>query len=200
MAEKTQAKMGRPLKHSGDRKRHVQSVRVRDSIKDKLSQSAERMQRSISEEMEARLELSFEMEREFGDGEALTHLVRLISQSIHMVADRLGESSDAYELARDKPMVRNAMQAAVMDLAERHLAPRYDQELELVAAGVSSANGRQIAQLVDIKSAVEIRLAGADTRKQLISALKGIHERNAYIAELEARLSELTGEKGAANE
>lgn len=199
VAEKTQNRRGRPLKAEADKKRHNQTVRIRGATRDKLTAAAAKNERSISEEIESRVDVSFQLEKEFGEASLLSFL-RLIAGSAHMIAGSLGDPADAYELARGKPMARHAMQAAVIDLAERHLSPRDEHELDLENAGISAANGRQVAKMVDLKSAAEIRRSSLDVSKQLIVALQGIGDRDAYIAELETALGLDAPEKVQRNE
>lgn len=67
-------RIGRPPKAAGQRKRHNQTFRINDANKERLERAAELQQRSVSEEIEARIDQSFANESVlgllYGDGVA----------------------------------------------------------------------------------------------------------------------------------
>jgi hypothetical protein len=62
MAKKTKKKIGRPPKHEGERLSKNRTFRVRGMLDEYLTWNAEEAGRSVSEEIEARLERSFHMD------------------------------------------------------------------------------------------------------------------------------------------
>jgi hypothetical protein len=75
--------MGRPPKRMGERLSKNRTFRVRAGLDDQLVAAAERSGRSVSEEIEHRLEKSFE-------GESLREALRPTEALLSAVADRVG--------------------------------------------------------------------------------------------------------------
>jgi hypothetical protein len=62
MARKKQSKLGRPPKHEGERLSKNRTFRVRGTLDEQLEAAARDAKRSVSEEIERRLEESFRRE------------------------------------------------------------------------------------------------------------------------------------------
>lgn len=62
--EKTARGRGRPAKAEAERRRHIQTFRCNDALRDALQKSADANQRSISEEVEFRLQMDLAAEEE----------------------------------------------------------------------------------------------------------------------------------------
>lgn len=91
MAASPKAKRGRPPLKAAERRRHVLSIRLRDENRKKLEELAALSERSVSEEVEVRLERSFQsqslrrevLEMMFGQrGAALAFMIGLAAREI----------------------------------------------------------------------------------------------------------------------
>jgi hypothetical protein len=82
---------GRPRVQDAARKRNNVTIRMRDGLKSKVEQSAVAQQRSISEEIETRLERSFEQEDHVGGSEMQAIISRVTAAFLH--GGRLGAIS-----------------------------------------------------------------------------------------------------------
>jgi hypothetical protein len=84
MARKKQSKIGRPPKHEGERLSKNRTFRVRGTLDKQLEAAAQEARRSVSEEIERRLEASFRREER----------AELILEAIDRTLKVLGISSD----------------------------------------------------------------------------------------------------------
>ena len=62
MARKKSPKIGRPPRHEGERLSKNRTFRIRGELDDRLQEAASKVGRSVSEEIEYRLEQSFQKE------------------------------------------------------------------------------------------------------------------------------------------
>jgi hypothetical protein len=84
MARKKQSKLGRPPKHEGERLSKNRTFRVRGTLDEQLEAAARDAKRSVSEEIERRLEESFRREER----------AELILEAINRTLKVLGISTD----------------------------------------------------------------------------------------------------------
>jgi hypothetical protein len=84
MARKKQSKIGRPPKHKGERLSKNRTFRVRGTLDEQLEAAAQEAGRSVSEEIERRLEASFQREER----------AEQILETIHRTLKVLGISGD----------------------------------------------------------------------------------------------------------
>ena len=94
-------KRGRPAIKPSERKRNNVTIRVRDALKSELQSAAAEFGRSLSEEMETRLERSLLEERaaheELG-GQHVYDMFRLLGAAARLIEARTGKrSSDDWE-------------------------------------------------------------------------------------------------------
>ena len=90
-ATTTKRKRGRPRKPDSEKRRNNVTIRMRDSLKRRLKESAVDAGRSLSEEIEFRLERIF-VERDFFGGDMGYESARLLFATIKMYEDRSGKS------------------------------------------------------------------------------------------------------------
>lgn len=114
MAKQTR-RMGRPPSTPGQPKRSAFNTRLRAKIKKRLEFEAESAGRSLSEEIEFRLERSLQQEADSG-GRQLHGLLRLLAGAAEIIQERTGKS------AFNDWDTWNAVQAAWKKLT-RELAP-----------------------------------------------------------------------------
>ena len=84
MARKRPSKLGRPPKHEGERLSKNRTFRVRGTLDEQLVAAAKDTGRSVSEEIERRLEESFQRQEK----------AELILEAIHRTLKLLGISTD----------------------------------------------------------------------------------------------------------
>jgi hypothetical protein len=155
VAEKTQKVPGRPRKTPENRKRNVQVVRVRDALREKLASAAELFQRSISEEMEARLERSFELERRIG-GEKGARALQLVLEAAAAIqaAVRTENGQDWEDDLKARIMLSGAIEVLLDDARpipalppEPGLLGEQDEAVERQRADwhAAAASGRDLA-------------------------------------------------------
>jgi len=91
---------GRPPLPKADQRRHILSVRVRDETRAQLEKAAQRSERSISQEVEAQIERSFERQGLYADvlelryGRNVAGLVMVLGETIHLALEVLSFSAD----------------------------------------------------------------------------------------------------------
>lgn len=96
MAKKV--RRGRPPLPSAEQRRHILSVRVRDETRVQLEKAALRSERSISQEVEAQIERSFERQGLYRDvlelryGRSVAGLVMVLGETIHLALEALSFS------------------------------------------------------------------------------------------------------------
>lgn len=95
MAEKgsTQRRRGRPPLKPGTPKRSSFNTRLRSKLKERLEAEAQEAGRSLSEEIEFRLEQSFRDEDTFG-GAPMASLFRLLAAAAQIIENDTGKSRD----------------------------------------------------------------------------------------------------------
>ena len=82
MARKKQSKLGRPPKHEGERLSKNRTFRVRGTLDEQLAAAAQEAGRSVSEEIEHRLEESFRREeRDDLMMQAIEHTLKVLGIS-----------------------------------------------------------------------------------------------------------------------
>ena len=91
MPATTKKKRGRPRKPDSEKRRNNVTIRMRDSLKRELEESAATEGRSLSEEIEFSLEL-LRREREAFGGRQLHGLMKLLVGSAEIIQERNGES------------------------------------------------------------------------------------------------------------
>jgi hypothetical protein len=77
---------GRPPLHRGEAKRAQITTRIRPSVKERLDQAASANRRSVSEEIEARMEASFD---EAGTVAALIGTVAALTETVAALTERI---------------------------------------------------------------------------------------------------------------
>jgi hypothetical protein len=136
MAISARRARGRPRVQDTARKRNNVTIRMRDELKSKIEQSAGTYQRSISQEIESRLERSFITEAGFG-GPQLTQFAYLMASNFAIAGGRnaAGES----EWLADPLAYANGV-AAVLDALLRGFPNGPDKALavEVIASRVLS--------------------------------------------------------------
>jgi hypothetical protein len=90
MARKKQSKLGRPPKHEGERLSKNRTFRVRGGLDEQLEAAAQKAERSVSEEIEQRLEDSFRREELYG-GPHLSATFRILADNLALVKAKFGE-------------------------------------------------------------------------------------------------------------
>jgi hypothetical protein len=111
---------GRPPKTPGEAKRAQFNTRVRPSLKSALDVAAQANRRSVSEEVEARLEQSFSLETILGSQEALLPAAAFALAGQH-VAEASGHP--VAEWRNDRHCYEEAMLALLEVLWRQHPAP-----------------------------------------------------------------------------
>src|SRR5215467_10532498 len=97
MARKKQAKIGRPPKREGERLSKNRTFRVRGTLDEQLEAAAQKAERSVSEEIERRLEDSFrqqEIEKLTGAVKLQVTLSESLWQRLERAAKHKGHSTD----------------------------------------------------------------------------------------------------------
>jgi hypothetical protein len=84
MARKKQSKLGRPPKHEGELLSKNRTFRVRGTLDEQLEAAAQKAGRSVSEEIERRLDDSFRIEELYG-GPRTSAMFRVIADSIALL-------------------------------------------------------------------------------------------------------------------
>jgi hypothetical protein len=102
----TKRSRGRPRVTDSERKRNNVTIRLRDRLKAALAQSADEQQRSLSEEIERRLETSFVVEEVLGDAE--------MRRLIFFVTSAFAAATGKRDWLND-PIAYSAGTAAVLD-------------------------------------------------------------------------------------
>ena len=85
MARKKQSKLGRPPKHEGELLSKNRTFRVRGTLDEQLEAAAQKAGRSVSEEIERRLDDSFKRIEELYGGPHTSAMFRLIANSIALL-------------------------------------------------------------------------------------------------------------------
>jgi hypothetical protein len=85
------ARRGRPPLKPGEAKRASFNTRLRNALKERLDESARTTGRSLSEEIESRLERSFDRTESLG-GPEYEALFRMMSAAARVIEVRLGKS------------------------------------------------------------------------------------------------------------
>ena len=88
------AKRGRPRKASSRRKRNNVTIRMRDQIKHRLEGSAKDNGRSLSEEIESRLEQSFLVTEEIFGGRRTFILMKMLANVFQLAENVSGKRWD----------------------------------------------------------------------------------------------------------
>lgn len=107
MAKKV--RRGRPPLPSAEQRRHILSVRVRDETRVQLEKAALRSERSISQEVEAQIERSFERQGLYRDvlelryGRSVAGLVMVLGETIHLALEALSFSLPSENEADQPP-------------------------------------------------------------------------------------------------
>jgi hypothetical protein len=91
MARKRQSKLGRPPKHEGERLSKNRTFRVRGTLDEQLEAAAQKAGRSVSEEIERRLEDSFKRIEELYGGPHFSATFRILADSLALVKAKFGE-------------------------------------------------------------------------------------------------------------
>jgi hypothetical protein len=102
MARKKQSKLGRPPKHEGERLSKNRTFRVRGTLDEQLEAAAQKAGRSVSEEIERRLDDSFKRIEELYGGPHLSATFRILADNLALVEAKFGERWVESDLARDE--------------------------------------------------------------------------------------------------
>lgn len=149
-SETPKKRMGRPRKYPGTEKRPTLTFRVRDGLHEKLKQSSEDGERSISEEIERRLERSYEidklarnacsntidtLEALFG-GPQMMRFTMDLSYGLRQALGRERATADEFKNNREvrAAVLRNLFDVLpnFFDFAEKNAAPGMDKTRELI--------------------------------------------------------------------
>jgi hypothetical protein len=131
------AKPGRPARHKGARLSKNRTFRVRPELDSVLAQAAQQSGRSVSEEIERRLDLSFKSEDVFtaalGGPELRDHALILIAS---FAAGGRSDSNGRppQEWLRDKDSYRQAFVGAAMAMINAMPSPTIDEKVLLLEA------------------------------------------------------------------
>jgi hypothetical protein len=85
MARKKQSKLGRPPKHEGELLSKNRTFRVRGTLDEQLEAAAQKAGRSVSEEIERRLDDSFKRIEELYGGPRTSAMFRVIADAIALL-------------------------------------------------------------------------------------------------------------------
>ena len=99
---------GGQRKPAATRKRNNLTFRTRDQLRDQLERTATAAGRSISEEIEYRLTLSFSHEDAFGDP-AMRRIAILMAVAFHSAGNLSSDSKPVAEWINDPDVFRRAM-------------------------------------------------------------------------------------------
>src|SRR5262249_31350427 len=102
MARKKQSKLGRPPKHEGERLSKNRTFRVRGTLDEQLEAAAQKAGRSVSEEIERRLDDSFKRIEELYGGPHLSATFRILADNLALVKAKFGERWAENDFARDE--------------------------------------------------------------------------------------------------
>jgi hypothetical protein len=102
MARKKQSKLGRPPKHEGERLSKNRTFRVRGTLDEQLEAAAQKTGRSVSEEIERRLDDSFKRIEELYGGPHLSATFRILADNLALVKAKFGERWAENDFARDE--------------------------------------------------------------------------------------------------
>jgi predicted HicB family RNase H-like nuclease len=102
MAREKQSKLGRPPKHEGERLSKNRTFRVRGTLDEQLEAAAQKAGRSVSEEIERRLDDSFKRIEELYGGPHLSATFRILADNLALVKAQFGERWAESDLARDE--------------------------------------------------------------------------------------------------
>ncbi|MHB2208646.1 hypothetical protein [Methylobacterium sp. CM6257] len=140
MNEPAQRKRGRPPKPADERKGHNLTFRTRADFRDRLEQAAAQSGRSVTEEVELRVERSFEIDRiirGYNDlmsvfienGENARKLATSLMAVVSIVQDQ--KSKDGRQIGSENwlnsPATRAGVRLGAISLIE-HYAPAIDDE------------------------------------------------------------------------
>jgi len=140
MARKKQAKIGRPPKRKGERLSKNRTFRVRGTLDEQLEAAAQKAERSVSEEIERRLEDSFrqqEIEKLTGAVKLQVTLSESLWQRLERAAKHKGHSTDieifdrldvSFQREDRKRMEERAEKDAVQALQEPLSAEEWEKK------------------------------------------------------------------------
>jgi hypothetical protein len=101
MARKKQSKLGRPPKHEGELLSKNRTFRVRGTLDEQLEAAAQKAGRSVSEEIERRLEKSFQEDGAYG-GPHLSAVFRLLADYKALIEAKAGVRWTESDRVRDE--------------------------------------------------------------------------------------------------
>lgn len=104
---------GRPPLKAGEAKRASFNTRLRNALKERLEDSARSAGRSLSEEIESRLERSFDRTESLG-GQEYEALFQMMAAAARVIEARLGNSPFAHPVA--SAVARNAWRQIIHNL------------------------------------------------------------------------------------
>ena len=132
MAADAKRGRGRPPKPAESRKRNNVTLRVRDETKALLERDAAQHQRSLSEEIEARIEQGFTLEKALG-GRVVFRMVAAFAHNGQQQADALGLNGD---WIGDESCYQAALIAVVRALWKEYPGDRSPDQLERVLKAI----------------------------------------------------------------
>ncbi len=184
-----QARRGRPPLKSGEAKRASFNTRLRNALKEHLEESARAAGRSLSEEIETRLERSFDRTESLG-GLEYEALFQMMAAAARVIEARLGRSPFSDPMA--SAVARNAWRQIIHNLTSNPL------DGEIVAEQL-----RIIDEMINLKlpSFPSPKVAGLgvgadewarDKEQNNDQYLKAITQYNRQMLEYEIKLKSLS--------
>jgi hypothetical protein len=161
-------RMGRPPKDPVERKRHNQTVRVREVVRDRLKDASEKAQRSISEEIEARLERSFEQEDRAGSAED-QRLLRYMEATLYDVRAWL-----KVDWAKGDDLAKVVIRTAMEDVLRRLM--RVDPLPEAKSGDPETAHASQMREVAErVGRTIAGRIVALDYMAEMMGPLNALH-------------------------
>lgn len=120
MTETTAPKrLGRPPKFAGEKTRGSVTIRMRDKVRKELEESAQRHGRSLSEEIETRMEISLAAKHQlqYEWGEDMFELAAATARALSLIEDLTGKSW--LEDGRPAVLLQNVFSQIVRNYLDR---------------------------------------------------------------------------------
>jgi hypothetical protein len=160
MARKKQSRIGRPPKHEGERLSKNRTFRVRGTLDEQLETAAQKAGRSVSEEIERRLDDSLRIEELYG-GPHLSATFRLLAANLALVKAKFGERWAESDSALSQ------LSAAFAEVIAREVPGFYSVE---IATGEPGGTIRSVIHYRTKEIAEQKHSGLAEARKRLRAA------------------------------
>jgi hypothetical protein len=139
------ARRGRPPLKSGEAKRASFNTRLRKALKEQLEESARAAGRSLSEEIESRLERSFDRTKSLG-GVEYEALFQMMAAAARVIEVRLGKSpfSDPAAAGSARYAWREIIYSLTPDPSETELVKELEKEQDRLMDEISNLKPPQL--------------------------------------------------------